>query len=97
MNNYSLWFLIKKQILLLISVREIHDGLTIVEKHEGHTALITTSFHPTVFSGCLDLNVTGVYEKYYHRQWTFMTEIILFLNLLDFWEDFYDCLFQVLL
>lgn len=44
-------------------VREIHDGLTIVEKHEGHTALITTSFHPTVFSGGLDLNVTGVFKN----------------------------------
>ncbi|CAK66631.1 unnamed protein product (macronuclear) [Paramecium tetraurelia] len=40
-------------------VREIHEALTSIEQHEGHTALITTSFHPTVFSGGLDLNVTG--------------------------------------
>lgn len=45
-------------------MREIHEALTTVEKHEGHTALITTSFHPTVFSGGLDLNVTGVFQLY---------------------------------
>jgi enoyl-CoA hydratase/carnithine racemase len=37
-------------------VRKIHEKLDIVEANSGKTALITTSFHPTIFSGGLDLN-----------------------------------------
>lgn len=37
-------------------VRQIHYALDIVEEHEGHTCLITTSFHASIFSAGLDLN-----------------------------------------
>ena len=41
-------------------VRDIHELLSVVEKHEGHTALLTVSLHPTVYSGGLDLNFMAV-------------------------------------
>jgi enoyl-CoA hydratase/carnithine racemase len=41
-------------------VRKIHLALDKVEANVGATSLITTSLHPTVFSGGLDLNFLTV-------------------------------------
>lgn len=76
-KNEAIFFLILNQKANAFNdefIRNIHFALDKVVAHEGHTALITTSFHPTIFSGGLDLNVVGVCLAAYSRKSTTILE-----------------------